>query len=86
MTEQKAYVNNGILFCNDRKSGERDRDHKGEGNIDCPHCGTRIELWLSGWIKTARNGAKFLTLAFKPKDAPQQAQRYDNDADADIPF
>jgi len=41
----KQYDNSGILFRNDDKSGERDRDYKGEATI------SGVEYWMSGWIK-----------------------------------
>ena len=65
----KKYENSGILFRNDRKDGERDRDYSGSINID------GRDFWLSGWIKAGKNG-KFLSLAVKPKqDAPAPAAK-----------
>jgi hypothetical protein len=54
--------NSGILFRNHDKSGERDRDYKGEATI------SGVEYWMSGWIKEGKKG-KFMTFSFKPKDA-----------------
>ena len=59
----KQFDNSGILFRNDDKNGERDRDYKGEATI------AGVKYWVSGWIKEAKNGSKFLTFSFKPKDA-----------------
>jgi hypothetical protein len=60
-TEQRD--NSGIMFRNHDKSGERDRDYKGEATI------SGAEYWMSGWIKEGKKG-KFMTFSFKPKDAP----------------
>lgn len=100
MADQRDYPNSGTLWRNDRKVEERDRDHKGDGRLDCPHCGARIELWLSAWNKTARTGAQFLSLSFRPKDpsaAPlpreepkattsKPAEVHDGEEEDDIPF
>ena len=59
----KQFDNSGILFRNRDKSGERDRDYKGEATIG------GVSYWMSGWIKE-KNGNKFLTFSFKAKDAP----------------
>jgi hypothetical protein len=59
----KQYDNSGILFRNSDKNGERDRDYKGEATIG------GVGYWVSGWIKEAKNGSKFLTFSFKAKDA-----------------
>jgi hypothetical protein len=60
----KQYDNSGILFRNSDKNGERDRDYKGEATI------AGIKYWMSGWVKQAKNGSKFITFSFKAKDAP----------------
>jgi hypothetical protein len=73
----------GVLFKNDEKSKDEDRDYSGTATI-----GGR-EFWLSGWKKRSKSGTPFLSLSFKPKDAvpakPQPrkpAATYDDD----IPF
>jgi hypothetical protein len=77
----KQFDNSGILFRNDDKSGERDRDYKGEATI------SGVEYWMSGWIKEGKKG-KFMTFSFKPKDAPKTAStkaRTEEMAD-EVPF
>jgi len=89
----RDYPNSGILFRDDRKRGDKDRDYKGTADITCPDCGSRFAAWLSAWIKDGRRG-KFLSLSFKVKDeaarsadarsraaAPQQPQD-----DRDLPW
>jgi hypothetical protein len=62
--------NRGALF-REQKEKETDRDYSGTINVG------GVEYWLSGWVKTSKKGAKYLSLSVKPKDAPQSA---DNDA------
>lgn len=69
MASKPAYDNTGILFKNHDKAGERERDYKGEATI------AGVKYWVSGWIKTGKNGSKFLTFSFKPKDTPKPAAR-----------
>jgi hypothetical protein len=57
--EQRDF--SGILFRNDRKDKDTDRDYRGEAKID------GREYRVSGWVKDGKRG-KFMTFAFKPKD------------------
>jgi len=59
----KQYDNTGILFRDDRKSSNKERDYRGELTI------AGVGYWVSGWIKQGKKG-KFLSLTIKPKDAP----------------
>jgi hypothetical protein len=63
-SNQRNFPN--ILFPNDRKDG--DRDYRGSADLNCPHCEGRFQVWLSGWVKHGNKG-KFLSLAFKLKEA-----------------
>ena len=67
MSQQEQRDNSGIIFRNERKSRDSDRDYAGSATID------GVEYWVSGWIKQAKNGSKFLTFSFKAKDAPKAA-------------
>lgn len=69
----KGYPNSGILFRDDAKAkgDDRSRDYRGTGDLTCPHCSRRFQVWLSGWIKLGRKG-KFLGLSFKAKENPQR--------------
>jgi hypothetical protein len=56
------YDNGGLLFRNDDKQRDGDRDYQGSITV------AGVEYWVSGWIKQGKRG-KFMSLAVKPKDA-----------------
>ena len=69
-------TNRGVLFKDDKKAEQRDRDYAGSINIE----GT--EYWLSAWIKTSKKGTKFLSLSVKPKaEAPGPAPGFNDSID-----
>lgn len=62
--------NSGTLFKNKKKQpGDRQPDYRG----DCEVNGFPMEI--SAWIKDGRNGGKFMSLAFKPKQDRQQPEQ-----------
>jgi hypothetical protein len=69
MSQHEQHDNSGILFRNDRKSRDSDRDYSGSATI------AGVEYWMSAWIKEAKNGSKFLTFSFKPKEEKSAARR-----------
>jgi hypothetical protein len=73
-TEQ--HDNSGILFRNDDKTKDSDRDYKGDATV------SGVKYWVSGWIKQGKRG-KFLTLSLKPKE---QRTASAEDYSDDIPF
>jgi hypothetical protein len=77
-------TNRGAIFKAKEKRTERSPDRTGEITVFCPHCKATTEFWLSGWIKKARSGQVFLSLACNPKE-DVQGQTSD-DIDEDIPF
>lgn len=73
----------GTLFKNDRKEKDTHPDYTGEALIG----GT--PYYMSAWIKDGKKG-KFMSFAFKPKDAagraePRQAATKPDDLE-DVPF
>ena len=52
----------GSLFKNDEKEKPEHPDYRGQALV----CG--VEMWVSAWVKTAKSGQKYMSLAFKPKD------------------
>jgi uncharacterized protein (DUF736 family) len=63
MTINPQRENSGVLFRNDRKQSENSPDYSGALNVG----GT--EFQLSGWIKTSKNGTKFMSLAIREPSA-----------------
>ncbi len=75
----------GVVFANDRKDSENHPDMKGS----LTHDGS--EYWVAGWKKESKNGLKFTSVSFSPKeqqDAPdrQQAEQPPEELDEEIPF
>ena len=71
--------NSGVLFRNDKKETPNHPDYKGSINVD----GT--DYWLSAWIKVSKDGAKFMSLSVKNKNAdaslqPKKKVVYEDDA------
>lgn len=60
MSEQRD--NSGVLFKNERKEADNHPDYEGRCMIDGK------EYWMKSWIKDGAKG-KFMSFAFKPKDA-----------------
>ena len=58
----------GSLWKNQKKATDRHPDRTGSALID------GVEYWVSGWIKESPKGEKWLSLAFKRKDAQKQSE------------
>lgn len=77
MTEKRD--NSGILFKNDRKEKDTHSDYQGECIIDGK------PYFMNAWIKDGKKG-KFMSFAFKPKQARQQQDCEARKEDDHIPF
>jgi uncharacterized protein (DUF736 family) len=78
-------TNRGALFSNkEGKSAENHPDYKGSINA------AGVDYWLSAWLKTSKDGKKYMSLSITPKEAVQAAKpakpAYQGDTDGDIPF
>lgn len=63
-------TNRGVLFVNDKKTeGSKQPDRTGSINIE------GVEYFLDGWLKTAQNGNKFMSLSVKRKEVQPQRQQ-----------
>src|SRR5262249_43929924 len=60
------YPNSGIIFRDDSKKDERDRDYRGECIVHVK------QYWIWAWIKQGTKG-RFVALSFKPKE-PRKPQ------------
>jgi uncharacterized protein (DUF736 family) len=86
-------TNRGALFKNDRKEKDTHPDYKGSLNVG------GVDHWLDAWLKTDKNGKKFMSVSVKPKEqrqaaapsappsrAPQRPKTGFDDIADDIPF
>jgi cytochrome b involved in lipid metabolism len=71
------YDNSGKISKNLQKKTDKHPDQQGKCTIDGK------EYWISGWIKEGKDG-KFLSLAFRPKDATKNPEPPTDDSD--LPF
>jgi uncharacterized protein (DUF736 family) len=64
-------TNRGALFKNNEKTEETHPDYRGRLNVD------GVDLWLSAWLKTSKNGMKYMSLSVKPQnpDTVRQTNR-----------
>jgi hypothetical protein len=72
-------TNRGVLFKNDRKQSDKHADYKGSINVNGE------AFWLNAWINESKSGAKYMSLALKPKQADAKANA-GIDYNDEIPF
>ena len=81
--------NSGSLFKNDKKETESHPNAKGQALIN------GVVFWVSAWTKTDKNGNKWQSLSFKPKDEqaansepakPRKDGGVVDELDNDLPF
>ena len=84
-TPTKEFDNNnrGSLFKNDKKTTEQMPDYKGQINVNGE------EFWINAWLKTSKQGTKFMSLSVTPKDrqvSEPTRKSIPVDDSSDIPF
>ena len=81
----------GSLFKNDRKETETHADYAGSCLIHGE------EFWMNAWLKTSKDGKKFMSFSFRPKkasrpqanprqEAPKAESTGDGWSDDDVAF
>lgn len=83
MSKQYDNTNRGVLFRNDRKEGDKDRDYNGSINVD------GRDYWLSVWINKSKDGKSYMSLSVAAKDAkptPKAKPEAKPELDDDLPF
>jgi len=82
-TKEFDNTNRGSLFKNDKKEAETHPDYKGQINVNGE------EFWINAWLKTSKQGTKFMSLSVNPKDRQVNEPTRRNtpvDDSSDIPF
>ena len=84
------FPNSGSLGRNPRKTQDNHPEYTGQAEID------GVDYWISAWLKDGKEGTKFFSLSFKPKEQqgssakpqqkPQQRQMPDDDDFDGAPF
>jgi hypothetical protein len=74
----------GALFKNTGKKSDQHPDYRGEANID-----GQLHR-LSVWIRTAKSGTKYMSLAIQPKEPDVEGRKVETarttEMDDEIPF
>lgn len=55
----------GNLFKVDDLKSDKHPPYEGEFKTRCPHCQQASIGWVKAWVREAKNGSKFFSLAFK---------------------
>ena len=77
-------TNRGALFKNTEKQSETHPDYKGSINV------AEDDYWISAWLKTSKDGKKYMSLSVTSKapqqKAPPKVESKSEDFDDDLPF
>jgi hypothetical protein len=65
--EQRDDAGNLFRIKDEDIKSEKHPQYEGEFKVRCPHCQQATSGWVKAWIKEAKTGAKFFSLAFKHK-------------------
>ena len=55
-------TNRGAIFKNERQTNDRQPGYTGSLDVEGK------EYWMSAWVKTAKSGKKYFSVAITPKD------------------
>jgi hypothetical protein len=69
-------TNRGALFKNHDKKSARDPHYSGTINVG------GNEFWLSAWVNESKAGTKYMSLAVRSKDLPNDRVRKEEKPDA----
>ena len=73
--------NRGALFKNNKRVKDSQPEYTGSVEVN------NVEYYLSAWVKESKQGQKFFSLSFTPKDQPQSPPAsHDVSVDSEIPF
>lgn len=64
MTWQAKEDSGTLARVEDRKS-DKHPEFEGEYKLRCPHCGGAVLGWVKAWVREAKTGGKYFSLAFK---------------------
>jgi beta-lactamase class D len=57
----------------DERKSDKHPEYEGEFKTRCPHCQQSSIGWVKGWIREAKNGSKYFSLAFKHRQKRSDA-------------
>lgn len=74
--------NRGALFKNNKRTNEKQPEYNGSVEVN------NVEYYISAWVKESKNGQKFFSLSFTPKDQQQAVvtPSVTEDVNSEIPF
>lgn len=74
--------NRGALFKNNKRTNDKQPEYNGSVEVN------NVEYYISAWVKESKNGQKFFSLSFTPKDQQQAVvtPSVTEDVNSEIPF
>lgn len=60
--------NSGQLFKVDERKTEKSPEYEGEFSATCPHCQAQAGGWIKAWVREAKTGKKYFSIALKFKE------------------
>lgn len=69
----EAKEDSGNLFKVPELKSEKHPPYEGEFKVRCPHCGQASLGWVKAWVREAKSGSKFFSLAFKHRQKKDAA-------------